>query len=748
MSMAIREEHVALASAVRRFVESHCPPDVARAGLEGEAAEELPAFWKDFANMGWLGLHVGTEHGGEGYGLEETAIVLEELGRAGAPGPFLPTVAASALISAGGSESIRKQWLPGLADGTLVGAAAFPAAPPLEGRPGDEAGHGPGSLAVSGRLRPVLGAAKADLVVAPVMTGEREPRWYVLPTSAAEVQELPSLDPARRVAAVTFDGLSVQEADLLSLDAATARALIGALVAAECSGGAAWCLDTASEYAKVRVQFGRPIGQFQAVKHRCADMLIAVEQIRAAAWDAAAALSTGEPSADALMAGTIAASVATGEYAQVAKDCVQVLGGIGFTWEHDAHRYLRRASSLSALMGSPTRARKATVQQAAAGVRRQAGAGADVLEGYDALRREIRTAVERIAALPKEERRAALVEAGLFVPHWPEPWGRGSGAVEQLIIDDELARARVRRANLAVGAWAAPTIAAHGTAEQQERWVGPTLLGQIKWCQLFSEPGAGSDLASLTTRATRHEGEAGSGWRLNGQKVWTSMALEADYGICLARTNPSAPKHAGITYFIVDMADPGLDIRPLREMTGHAMFNEVFLNDVFVPDDHVIGEVDGGWTLARTTLANERVAMGSGSSFGGGIEALLALVGSIGVDHIDPVDVDRLGALLGEAHCLSVMGRRSAYRAVSGARPGPESSVRKLLGAEHDQRVQEFGLSLLGPEGATTEEVAGQWTFGFLANRCLTIAGGTSEVQRNVIGERLLGLPRDPEPER
>ncbi len=294
-----------------------------------------------------------------------------------------------------------------------------------------------------------------------------------------------------------------------------------------------------------------------------------------------------------------------------------------------------------------------------------------------------------------------------------------------------------------MGAWAAPTVAVHGTPEQQERWVGPTLRGEITWCQLFSEPGAGSDLASLTTAAVRAEG----GWMLTGQKVWTTMADSADWGICLARTNPAAAKHLGITYFVVDMRTPGLDIRPLRELTGLAMFNEVFLDDVFVPDDAVIGEVDGGWPLARTTLANERVSMGSGSSFGGGIEALLGLVAertASGALAADPLVLDGVGALVAEAHSLAAIGLRATARSVSGAAPGAEASVRKLLGVEHDQRTQELGLALLGPEGATTAGAAAQWTFGFLANRCLTIAGGTSEIQRNVIGERLLGLPRDP----
>jgi alkylation response protein AidB-like acyl-CoA dehydrogenase len=297
--------------------------------------------------------------------------------------------------------------------------------------------------------------------------------------------------------------------------------------------------------------------------------------------------------------------------------------------------------------------------------------------------------------------------------------------------------------HLNIGGWAAPTIAVHGSPEQQERWVGPTLRGEIAWCQLFSEPGAGSDLAALTTKAVRTDG----GWMLTGQKVWTSMAAEADWGICLARTDPTAPKHQGITYFVVDMRSPGLDVRPLREITGMAMFNEVFLDEVFVPDAAVIGEVDGGWPLARTTLANERVSMGSGSSFGGGIEALLRLVAertAAGDLDPDPRLLDDLGALVAEALAVAAIGMRATARSLTGAAPGPEASVRKLLGVEHDQRTQELGLLLLGPEGATTAGAAGQWTFGFLANRCLTIAGGTSEIQRNVIGERLLGLPRDP----
>ena len=337
-----------------------------------------------------------------------------------------------------------------------------------------------------------------------------------------------------------------------------------------------------------------------------------------------------------------------------------------------------------------------------------------------------------------------MAEAGLIMPHWPAPWGRGASPLEQLVIDEELAAAGVPRPHLAVGAWALPTLIAHGTAEQQERWVRPTLHGRLNWCQLFSEPGAGSDLAALSTRAERVEG----GWVLNGQKVWTSLAQTADFGICLARSDPDAAKHAGITYFIVDMHAEGLDIRPLRELTGAAMFNEVFFNDVFVPDDAVVGAPGDGWRIGRTTLANERVSMSSGASFGNGVESLIRTVARRSErGEPSPASLgDRLGHLIAEAQSVALLGHRSTLRTLSGVDPGSGSSVRKLLGVEHEQRVQEMGMALYGADGAVLDGKAQRWEEGFLSTRCLTIAGGTSEVQRNVIAERILGQPRDPEP--
>jgi alkylation response protein AidB-like acyl-CoA dehydrogenase len=387
--------------------------------------------------------------------------------------------------------------------------------------------------------------------------------------------------------------------------------------------------------------------------------------------------------------------------------------------------------------------------RAIAGARRNLVA--DLPEEAESLRAAVRKIVGDVAAAGADDpsgltQRAALTEAGLITPHWPAPWGRGASPLEQLVIDEEMAAAGVMRPHLAVGAWALPTIIAYGTEEQQERWVRPTLLGQLNWCQLFSEPGAGSDLAGLSTKAERVEG----GYVLNGQKVWTSLAQTADFGICLARSDPDAPKHAGITYFIVDMHAEGLDIRPLRELTGAAMFNEVFFNDVFVPDDCVIGTPGDGWRIGRTTLANERVSMSSGASFGNGVESLIRTMArrSERGERLPASLEERLGHLIAEAQSVALLGHRSTLRTLSGVDPGSGSSVRKLLGVEHEQRVQEMGMALYAADAAVLDGKAQRWEEGFLSTRCLTIAGGTSEVQRNVIAERMLGQPKDPEPGR
>ncbi len=771
MPIAVTEEHESLRRTAERWLQAHCPPEVPRRVAEGAPApgaapgggadgddRALPDVWRQMAAQGWLGLHVPEAHGGQGFTLAETAVVVEELGHAMFPGPLLPTLLVSAVLVRHADERVRDAYLPGLADGTVTAAVALGAEPlRLAGGGGGGRGGG-GGLILGGTLRPVLGLPTARLVLVPLDGEEDGTTWWLLDRDQLSdalmvtVTALPALDGTRALGQLEIagDGLVLPADGRVTIPDAEVRGLGLMLAAAESAGIARWCLRTASDYAKVRVQFGRPIGQFQAVKHALADMLVAVEQSAAVAWDAAAAWSEdAESEATRDLSARIAGALALEAAAHCTKQCIQTLGGIGFTWEHDAHFYLKRAMANLQLVvgGDPGGLEQEVAALALGGARRNLMS--DLPEEAEAYRAEIRRVVADVQAAGADDpggmhQRAALADAGLIMAHWPPPWGRGASPLEQLVIDEELAAAGVARPHLAVGAWALPTIIAHGTDEQQERWVRPTLLGRLSWCQLFSEPGAGSDLAALSTKAEQVEG----GYVLNGQKVWTSLAQIADFGICLARTDPTVPKHAGITYFVVDMRTEGIDIRPLRELTGAAMFNEVFFDDVFVPDDAVIGAPGDGWRIGRTTLANERVSMSSGASFGNGLESVIRAV-SRRAESGAPVPASlqfRLGHLIAEAQSVALLGHRSTLATLSGVDPGSGSSVRKLLGVEHEQRVQELGMALYGAGGAVLDGKAQRWEEGFLSTRCLTIAGGTSEVQRNVIAERILGQPKDPEP--
>ncbi|MGW1229835.1 acyl-CoA dehydrogenase family protein, partial [Streptomyces sp. NPDC002530] len=346
-----------------------------------------------------------------------------------------------------------------------------------------------------------------------------------------------------------------------------------------------------------------------------------------------------------------------------------------------------------------------------------------------------REAVAAVRGLDPRAARRALAPTGYAAPHLPAPYGLDAGPVHQLVVQRELRDQGVRLSDLSIATWVVPSLIAHGTAAQQERYLLPTLRGDLQWCQLFSEPGAGSDLASLRTRAERTP----EGWRINGQKVWTSAARSADHGILLARTDPDAPKHQGLGYFVVDMKHTeGIDIRPLKEITGDSLFNEVYFDDVLLPPDALVGEAGGGWKVARHTLGNERVHMADQMAFDTGLEALIARA-----DGLDAACRTRIGALAAEAHALACITLRTTLQQVSGLEPGAGASVRKLVQTVHQQKVAELALELLGPDGAVREGPGERALHGFLMSRCLTIAGGTTQVQLNVVAERILGLPRD-----
>ncbi|HEX2893718.1 MAG TPA: acyl-CoA dehydrogenase [Marmoricola sp.] len=727
--LGLSEEHHALRDSVRELARRHVPPAVVRAAVDAKTSE-LPPFWGELAAQGLLGLHLAEEYGGAGYGLVEAAVVAEELGRAVAPGPFLPTVLVSAVLSA----ASRSEHLPGLAAGDLVGAIALERGDLTGRRTAD------GEVHLTGTSGPALGGPLADVVVLPVEI-DGAAAWVVLDRAVLTVEDPGGLDLTRRLGAVSVDR-SLSGDVVLAVDEQLPRDLAAALLAAEASGVADWTTATAAEYAAVREQFGRPIGQFQGVKHRCARMLARAEQARVCAWDAVRALDderVGRIGRDqASLAVAVAAAVAPQSALADAKDCIQVLGGIGFTWEHDAGLYLRRAHSTRLLIGGPDSWQRRVADLTLAGVRRELSA--ELPPEAEQVRQSVRAELAPAVALDGKDRVRYLAEHGYTAPHYPEPWGKGADAVTQLVIAEELRHAGLTPHDMVIGNWVLPTLLEHGSPDQQERFVPPSLRGDLVWCQLFSEPGAGSDLASLTTRAEKVEG----GWRITGQKVWTSGATESDFGILLARTDPTVAKHRGLSYFVLDMRSPGIDIRPLRELTGEHMFNEVFLDGVFVPDDMLVAAPGDGWRLARTTLANERVSMSTSSALGQAGEQLVALAGDAPDAHRRTV----LGRVVADAQSGGLFGLRSVLRAVSGLQPGAESSVAKVIGTAHIQEVWELLTEWRGVTAAYGEIERGDSTWWFLNSRNLTIAGGTTEIQLNIIGERLLGLPRDPEPGR
>jgi alkylation response protein AidB-like acyl-CoA dehydrogenase len=414
---------------------------------------------------------------------------------------------------------------------------------------------------------------------------------------------------------------------------------------------------------------------------------------------------------------------------------IQVHGGIGFTWEHDAHLYVRRALVLNAVLGTPRDAEDVTAL-AGRGTTREVTL--DLPPEAEQIRAELRVEAKRLAALSGDAQRKALIDSGLIVPHWPRPWGRNAGAVEQLLIDEELRAAGVVVPTFGITGWNIMTVNQYATPDQVERWVEKTLMGELIWCQLFSEPDAGSDAAAVKTRGIRVEG----GWRVNGQKVWTSGAQYCHLGLATVRTDPDAPKHAGITTMVIDMHAPGVEVRPLRQVTGNADFNEVFINDVFVPDDDVVGTANDGWTVARSTLGNERVSIGG--SVGGMFPGLDIFDQLRRHGHRVPGAAARVGGVLTKDHALKVLNIRRAQRAVIGAGPGPEGNVTKLVVAENGQQRAKLQADLTGSDTAFLLGDAAFAGLSQLASRGMSIAGGTSEITRNQIAERILGLPRDP----
>jgi len=751
--LALSEDHRDLADSVAAFARRAAPIAATRTSFGQYARGGRPEFWDTLLRDGLHAIHLPERHGGADAGLPELAVVVEQLAHSLVPGPYVPTVITSAVLAAAPESDLVEELLgaySGGATGALVRGEGLTAV-----RGGDSA-IGP-AWTVEGISGPVIGLPGSEVVLVRAWVDEAgvesvggESVWFWLRDGAtATVHTDEPTDLTRSVGRLELTGHPVATADVLpELDADRVELTVNALLAAEASGLTRWCVETAVDYVRTREQFGKPVGSFQAVQHKAALMLVDAEITCAAAWDAARA---AEQSAEqGRLAAAQAALTALPRGIDTALACVTLLGGIGFTWEHDVHLYWRRAISIASVVGTEEQSATRLGEAALAGDRDFSFV--DPSEFTD-LRTRVRSVLDEARTLSDDAvgaterdparggaRRARLAEAGLVAPHYPEPYGLGAGPGEQAVIAQEFARRGLDQPSTIIGEWVLPTLLVHGTEAQKERFIAPTLRGEIVWCQLFSEPGAGSDLAALSTKAR----EVGGGWSLSGQKVWTSKAHQADWGVCLARTDPDAPKHRGISYFLIDMRSPGIDVRPLRQSTGRSEFNEVFLDDVFVPEDCLVAELGQGWKLAATTLSNERLSMGA-TLTRGSTQLLKTLIedGRQGGSRAEAVRV--LGRNTGRELALAALNLRSVLGRMSGQGVGAEISVQKVFSAIAQRDGSRAMLSVLGPQGCISgplDDQRANVVLDHIGLPAVLFGGGTIEIQLNVIAQRVLGLPR------
>ncbi|MBF6538468.1 acyl-CoA dehydrogenase [Nocardia farcinica] len=729
--VALTADQAALAESVGGFAARHATREYTRRNTEQLKRGERPAFWPELVATGLTGVHLPDEVGGQGGAVADIAVVVAEAGRALLPGPLLPSVVASAIVATAATGAGAEKALRHFAEGG-TGAVLLPE-------------HGvtvsDGEARLSGRSGLVLGAPGAELFV--VAAGSR---WFLVERSApgvgVEIED--GADLGRDLGRVAFQDVT-PAAELDGIDGDRAADIAVAFLAVEAAGVIRWCSDTATEYVRARKQFGRPIGAFQAVQHRTAQLLITSELATAAAWDAVRGLDDEPDQRAHAVAG--AALITLGNAVHAAVECLALHGAIGFTWEHDLHLYWRRAITLAGLAGPGERWERRLGEVALRGPRtftvplpetdttfRQWVSG--ILDTAAELTNPHPSTIGDHDSVNTGPRRTLLADHGLVSPPMPRPYGIEAGPLEQLILQDEYDRHGIAQPSMGIGQWVVPIVLQRGTPAQLERLAGPALRGEEIWCQLFSEPEAGSDVASLSLRATKVDG----GWQLNGQKIWTTLAHRSDWGLLLARTDPEAERHRGLTMFLVDMHAPGVDVRPITQSSGDAEFNEVFFDDAFVPDDMVLGEPGQGWALTLETLAQERLFIG-GVRDPGHNQRIREIIEREEYAGSRDEALRTLGRISARGAAISAMNLRETIRRLDGQGVGPGTSIAKAAAAMLHTDAAAAALELIGPAAALSE-ARSEVVHHELDIPTWVIGGGTLEIQLNTIATLVMGLPR------
>jgi 3-oxochol-4-en-24-oyl-CoA dehydrogenase len=753
---------------------------VAGAGNPRACYDDGPAIdravWSHLAQLGFLGSSVPEDLGGAGGSFKDETLVAERLGYHTSALPYTTASVLLHILPELGDPA--KELLVEILGGGKIAIAAISASRELDlgivAEPGGEQ-----RWQLTGSVDDLLEGADVDALVVPVAHGD-EVEWFALDADAAGVRltDQPSLDATQRLGSLTCTGAA---ATLLGSCpprvGRSALQLARVLLAAHAAGAAVRALELSVTYAKQRHQFGQPIGRFQAVKHQLANMLINAENAKSAVYNGAEAIDGDRH--DRALAVLMAKAVATENAVSVVHDAIQVHGGIGFTWEHELHLLLRRAKSMELVLGDPDTHFDA-IGAALFAQRSERSPGAEPSKAGtmsaivdEAGDREFLAEFsawldENLPAgwgtpdyqLPRDpaERRAALIELqrkmadGRWIGiHWPAQFGgRDATLAQQVAYHAELTRRGIpqlpgHRGITIVG----PTLIKHATAEQQARFIDRIRTGEDLWAGGFSEPEAGSDLASLRTRGVIEGGEI----CINGSKIWTSSARWCNWIYTLVRTNSEKPKHQGISVVLVPLDHPGITVRPIRQITGAAEFNEVFFDNVRVPVDHIVGPVGDGWRVNRTTLSHEHFTLfiGAQARYTRSVDATIDGVLAREADASAPAAIrarNKLARQWAISQLMLVNGMRNVAGVQAGGQPGPEGSIMKVFGQEAEKALFELAFDLLGPKAVLDRRAEGvydrgKWLFGYLGSRAATIGGGTSEIHRNKIGESVLGLPRD-----
>ncbi len=738
MTLGLNSEQQELSDAVGRFAARHAPVADTRAGFEALAAGKLPQWWDALVANGFHAVHLPEGLGGQGGRLIDAACVLEAAGKALLPGPLLPTVTAGAVALLAERTPAAESLLRDLVSGTPA-AVVLPDGGELRAR-ADDAGW-----LITGTSAVTAGLCSARTILAGARTEGDDIVWALIDAEkpAASVESVTGTDLVGDAGILRLTDYAARDV-LTGIDADRAQCVVLGLVAGTTAGITQWCIESVTAHLRTREQFGKVIGTFQALQHSAAMLLVNSELATAAAWDALRAVD--EPLEQHWIAAAGAAVIAISPVPDLVLDTLTMFGAIGFTWEHDLHLYWRRAISLAASIGPANRWARRLGQLTCT---EQRNMSVDLGDAESDFRSWVAETLDAAMQLRNDTpaphgdypdqvsgpQRTLMANAGMIAPHWPAPWGVDAGPLKQLIIDEEFAkRPGLVRTSLNIAEWILPSVLAAGPKNLQEKLIPPTQRGEIHWCQLFSEPGAGSDLASLATRATKVDG----GWRINGHKIWTSLAQYADLGALLARTDPEASKHRGIGYFILDMRSPGIAIQPIKTATGQAHFNEVFLNDVFVPDEMLLGDPGDGWNLAIATMAEERSAISGYVKFDRAA-ALRRLAGEPGPDRDDALRA--LGELDAYANAIKALGVRETIRLLDGQASGPASSIAKVAMNVLLRRTFEATLQLTG-RLAMVADSEPAIVESYLHLPAELIGGGTREIQLNIIAQMILGLPR------